>query len=404
MENSDPLTLNRLIAERQEKLRNRILLFVSILIVFLCVFYTLIYYLLFPDPILVLSNLLMIPIAAVPLFLLFRKKIMAARNYIFYVYSGCLAVWGVLWGVGDSTSVYFVFTSILLIPFFWEESARRLKLFIYLAILYLLSHLGSYLYTPAVAFPYLDTFLLVDAFIVFILFIVLTIVLYRAINVHLHLVHTQNTELEEMTGELKDLNTAQHFMFSVIAHDLKNYSSMLYTLTHHLYAEHNQYTDGQTKDMLKVITDTASAHKELVQNLLEWSASRLRQKELVISVVSASRVVRSVVRVMKPQMNEKNLKIESSVDDAVKVCADENALSAIIRNLVSNAVKFSPDHSTIKIEAHPEDSFIRFSVTDSGEGMDINDVKILFTSDKPCLLYTSPSPRDRTRSRMPSSA
>lgn len=173
----------------------------------------------------------------------------------------------------------------------------------------------------------------------------------------------KNRELEELISEKDKL-------LSVIAHDLRSPVSSLAGLTGYLTDETRKPDPQKTRSILLTIRKTALSTFDLLENLLDWA--RLRRNLLLPEFSSlAPRAI--IDEILYPYMHgedKKRLKIVNEVAEDIEVNTDRRMFSSIIRNLVSNAVKFTRVEGTITISVEvASDNLLKFIVTDTGIGM-----------------------------------
>jgi signal transduction histidine kinase len=107
----------------------------------------------------------------------------------------------------------------------------------------------------------------------------------------------------------------------------------------------------------------------LLENLLEWSKVQTGKVYFRPDIISAKKISGSVIKNLSVYAEKKNIKLYDGVDDDITVFADNNMLSSILQNLVSNAIKFTPEKGEISINTKSEGKNMLFSVTDTGVGI-----------------------------------
>lgn len=185
---------------------------------------------------------------------------------------------------------------------------------------------------------------------------------------------TQNKENEEKLKEheikLQELNATKDKFFSIIAHDLKNPFTVLkngsYLLAKHL--ENNDLIKSKEKAMM--ISNATKNTYELLDNLLLWAKSQTASMELDIKNLNLnSRLIKNIKEVENLAI-QKNISIINQVNEDFTLEADENLLSAVFRNLITNAIKFTNSGGTVTIKAELSDNHIEIAVIDTGIGGD----------------------------------
>lgn len=180
----------------------------------------------------------------------------------------------------------------------------------------------------------------------------------------------QNTNLEQ-------LNQKKDKLFSIIAHDLQSPLNSIIT-TLHLIAEYELSEEDKKMlgDELLTLTKNTS---NMLTNLLTWSKLQMDGRGVRLSSVHVYDVVERVLTLQKMLADKKSVSIASNIDPSVYVTADNNMLELIIRNLVNNAIKFTPEGGLIRIYLKTEDNICRIMVADNGIGIDATQQDELFT-------------------------
>ena len=203
---------------------------------------------------------------------------------------------------------------------------------------------------------------------------------YDKIKVN-HLLETKNKTIEQSENELRRLNAAKNKFFSIIAHDLKNPFHTVMGYSYLLSQEYNSFTEEERRKFADDIHHSTNNIFRLLQNLLEWSRSQTGRLTFTPREIELKLVVDNSVNVLRSLANQKNIRIEVNLDQSLKLFADPQMIETVLRNLVNNAIKFTPANGQIKIEACQTDGQITVSVKDSGIGISAEDAQNLFKID-----------------------
>lgn len=203
---------------------------------------------------------------------------------------------------------------------------------------------------------------------------------YDKIKVN-HLLETKNKTIEQSENELRRLNAAKNKFFSIIAHDLKNPFHTVMGYSYLLSQEYNNFTEEERRKFADDIHHSTNNIFRLLQNLLEWSRSQTGRLIFTPREIELKLVVDNSVNVLRSLANQKNIRIEINLDQNLKLFADPQMIETVLRNLVNNAIKFTPENGQIKIEACQTDGQITVSVKDSGIGISAEDAQNLFKID-----------------------
>lgn len=192
------------------------------------------------------------------------------------------------------------------------------------------------------------------------------------------LLEETNTKLIDSENHLKELNITKDRFFSLIAHDLKNPFNALMGFSDLLYNNFEEYTNKESKELIKIIYDSSQNLYKLLDNLLQWSRAQLGSIMYSPELFPLHNIVTDEVEMLKPIAENKEVKITTRIEEFLIVWADKNLVAVIIRNLVNNAIKFSSSNDKILISAIEYDNFVEVSVSDTGVGIDKEDQDKLF--------------------------
>ena len=184
--------------------------------------------------------------------------------------------------------------------------------------------------------------------------------------------------LLKQANELKELNATKDKFFSIIAHDLRSPFNSILGFSE-LLQDEAKFTEIATIERYAtIISSTARNTLSLLDNLLAWS--RMQQGKVKFNPVSVilGNLVTQEFNVLENSALQKNIKLISGIPDNTILVADENMLSATLRNLFSNAIKFTPNNGKVVVFAKVEDGQVEISVSDTGIGMDTQALQRLF--------------------------
>ena len=177
--------------------------------------------------------------------------------------------------------------------------------------------------------------------------------------------------IEKQNAELKATLSNRDKMYSVIAHDLRSPMASIRMVLNLVVQSASVETVGPE---LYMLLDQANRESEevhdLLDNLLKWTKSQTGRLNVVLQDLDLNDIVPGVVEIFDVIAQTKHITLELKKTDApLKVTADNDMLKTVLRNFMSNAVKFSPDNSTIQIIMANEGDFARVSVKDQGVGI-----------------------------------
>jgi signal transduction histidine kinase len=190
-----------------------------------------------------------------------------------------------------------------------------------------------------------------------------------------------NRQLEEKNRQLAVLNATKDRFFSIIAHDLKNPFGTLLSVSSHLNDRFHEIDNDQKMRIIKLIHNSAACTHDLVENLLEWSVSQTGSVPLVPESIKLRSIVIDCIDLMRLNADKKKLSLNMEIPDDVVVKADRNMLSTVLRNLLTNAIKFSTKPGMITIRSLVSGTMIEVLIKDEGVGMNSEQLERLFRID-----------------------
>jgi len=189
-------------------------------------------------------------------------------------------------------------------------------------------------------------------------------------------------EIRLKNEELQKLNTEKDKLFSIIAHDLRGPLSSFMGLTEIMATDSQDFTPDQKKDLTLTMSNSARNIFNLLENLLEWSQMQRGNTAFNPQILGLMDVVNESAKIVVESARGKAIEIVVDITGEQKVFADINMLQFVIRNLVSNAIKFTPKGGRITISAGPgENHMIVIAVKDTGIGMGSEMIDNLFRID-----------------------
>jgi signal transduction histidine kinase len=181
-------------------------------------------------------------------------------------------------------------------------------------------------------------------------------------------IRTEN-ELKQKSEELKSSNDYKDKMFSIIAHDLRNPFQPIVTISEIMTNDFDTLDKNEIKEFGEQLELISKNVMVLLENLLEWSKVQTGKMHFNPEVISVKDKIESVIRNLSVYAEKKKIKLYDIMDADINVFADNNMLSSILQNLISNAIKFTPVNGEIRISSMVEGKNILFSVCDSGIGI-----------------------------------
>ncbi|NHB68701.1 hybrid sensor histidine kinase/response regulator [Perlabentimonas gracilis] len=189
----------------------------------------------------------------------------------------------------------------------------------------------------------------------------------------------QKEEIKLQRDELKSANETKDKFFGIIAHDLRNPFNSLLGLSELIIEKIENNDTENALNLSKYLNQTANSAYELLENLLTWSRCQSKKIDFKPKDLSLKEILDYIVRFMIGAAQIKEINLRSKLSHDIRVNADNDMLLTIIRNLVTNAIKFSNSNDTVTLDAFQDNQHITVVVSDTGIGMDETTLQGLFS-------------------------
>jgi len=192
----------------------------------------------------------------------------------------------------------------------------------------------------------------------------------------------KDEELKQAYEKLKELNDSKNKLFSIMAHDLRGPIGNIMNLLEIAIEDLN---DNSTEQLLKTLTacmKAANNSYELLEELLEWARNEIKEVTLNPKNFNIKNLLLKNIDLYRMHAESKGIILQFDNHESVDVFADENTINTVIRNLISNAIKFSFEKSTIKFEIKVEGNECFIFIKDSGVGISKEKLDTIFEFGK----------------------
>lgn len=193
--------------------------------------------------------------------------------------------------------------------------------------------------------------------------------IYNKVNIYNNLLETERAQLLES-------NKTKDKIFSIVAHDLRtpliNIKSVL-----ELYGEGN-FNEEELNFFIKNLIDTVKLTSEMLDGLLIWAKSQLKNVEPIISKFPINELILKEISFNKSNIDKKEILVKTDFCKNIEVLSDAEMLTIVIRNLLSNALKFSNFGGVILISTELNDNNLIVRVSDSGKGISKENIVKIF--------------------------
>jgi signal transduction histidine kinase/ligand-binding sensor domain-containing protein len=199
------------------------------------------------------------------------------------------------------------------------------------------------------------------------------------------LLKARTREIEQSKEQLTVLNEKKDLIFSILSHDLR---SPLTTLKGFLTLLIENGDSFSREDIIKhseQIRNSVTNSLDLIDNTLFWSLSQMGGIQCNPVKVSITQMIGKVKGLYQLALDRKSIHLQVSIDDDLNALADENMLYVTLRNLVSNAIKFTPAGGRIFLTVEKTDATVTIKVQDEGIGMSNDYIRKLLTQEHPTI-------------------
>lgn len=188
--------------------------------------------------------------------------------------------------------------------------------------------------------------------------------------------------LKESEQKLKKAVASKDKFFSIIAHDLKNPFQHILGFTELILKHLDAYPPEKTRQMLGMVHDSAQQTYELLQTLLQWARSQSGRIPFEPENILVNEICKENVKFLQGAAQEKNIALKAEICEQAQAYADANMIQTVLRNLITNAIKFTPENGNITVATRTQNDFVHVVVTDSGVGIPPDELKKLFKIDQ----------------------
>jgi signal transduction histidine kinase len=187
--------------------------------------------------------------------------------------------------------------------------------------------------------------------------------------------------LAENEQELKEANAAKDKFLSILAHDLRNPFSGLKTLADLLAGSYDGLDDETRRRYCRMLSEGATQGLELLNQLLSWAKSQSGKIRWEPQRFNLKSVVDEEIALLSGPAGNKRIDLKARVEEGTEVFADPQMISTVVRNFLSNSIKFTSPGGRVLLAADPRSGYVEVAVSDTGIGIKKADLEKLFRID-----------------------
>ncbi len=189
-------------------------------------------------------------------------------------------------------------------------------------------------------------------------------------------------EVANRTQELKEANHTKDRFFSILAHDLKNPVAALSGISGLLKTRLPELSDKEVQDYADNIYKASGSVNNLLINLLDWARTQTRQISCIPENISAYELVQKNFYLAEPQLKDKHISFAIDVSPSHILFADPQMIDTVLRNIISNSIKFTPANGSIRVSSEDTGDTIALTIHDTGIGMSREQIEGIYSMEK----------------------
>jgi two-component system, sensor histidine kinase LadS len=190
-------------------------------------------------------------------------------------------------------------------------------------------------------------------------------------------VQLRTNKIQQQNLQLEEVNNVKDKLFSVVSHDIKGpLSSLHLALT---LAKTGSLSSEEFQELSAGLELRLAQTTEFIDNLLQWAKLQMRGETFEPDKLDLGELARESVRLLNPECKQKGITLLNNLEGNLDAFADLNMMRSVIRNLLTNAIKFTRPEGTITINAYRVDTKVIISVSDTGVGIPSSNRARLFT-------------------------
>lgn len=192
----------------------------------------------------------------------------------------------------------------------------------------------------------------------------------------------RTAEIDKQREKLNELNNTKDKFFSILAHDLKNPFSSLFSMSEVVYSNYEDLDEEDKQMALKKIHKSAKLIYNLLENLLTWSNSQRGRVEYNPVEFNLPKLVDQNMNLHRSHAEKKGIRLVNKIDGDLMVYADMQMINTVLRNLINNAIKFTSKDGSIEVLIEESNNNYVIEVKDEGVGISEENIAKLFHIDQ----------------------
>ena len=189
-------------------------------------------------------------------------------------------------------------------------------------------------------------------------------------------------KLSESYKKIKSLNIVKDKFISIISHDLRNPFNVLIGFSTILLQNLEDYDKTKIRKFIELMHNTSKSAHKLLENMLHWSQTQTGTLSVNPEKINIKGIIKTEIALNETKALSKNIKLIDETADNIYIYADIDMISFVVRNLISNALKFTKKEGKVILKSKINKKHAEISVCDSGIGISEKSIKNLFNIDE----------------------
>jgi two-component system, sensor histidine kinase and response regulator len=189
-------------------------------------------------------------------------------------------------------------------------------------------------------------------------------------------------EIKRSREKLIELNATKEKLFSIISHDLKSSLGSILGITDLVLENFDDYQPDRIREIIVSIHQSSKNTYELLENLLDWARLQTGKLTRQIEKHDLTTNIHSICQLYSEIAKNKNITIQNNIISDITIYCDVDMTKTVLRNLISNAIKFTNSEGLVSLNFIESDSHVEIHVSDSGVGIEAENIPYLFSIEK----------------------
>jgi signal transduction histidine kinase len=193
--------------------------------------------------------------------------------------------------------------------------------------------------------------------------------------------HKTEKKIYKRDERLQELNATKDKLLAIIGHDLRGPFTSIVGFSELLQEHIHKKNYDNIEKITDIIYNSSLQAMDLLSNLLEWASLQTGKIQTNPVSIIFNDLVDAVLALLNCSIEQKSIVVSKNINPKLSIHADYDMISNVLRNLISNAIKFTPNGGTIMIEARDQSEDLLIAISDTGVGISAADIKKIFRPD-----------------------